>query len=176
MLKKGSLSSIKDLKADKEKEFDRTFMSAIDDVFCQVFGEKIAKTLLLNLERRTELKRAMDAEEAKRLLVKETNDLLKRYKRERGEIRRNHMKMRGELLEALGIWRSTFGSKEGVPTPKISKEGKVGHLFLHLKTGEFFQLHLTESSLMKTMMENVTSQKLSSTQLVELGGEVKCFE
>ena len=61
----------------------------------------------------------------KRLLVKETNDLLKRCKRERGEIRRNHMKMRGELLEAFGIWRNTFGSKEGVTTPKISKEKKV---------------------------------------------------
>jgi len=62
---------------------------------------------------------------SKRLLVKETNDLLKRCKSERGEIRRNHMKMRGELLEALGIWRSNFGSKEGVSTPKISKEEKV---------------------------------------------------
>jgi hypothetical protein len=62
---------------------------------------------------------------SKRLLVKETNDLLKRCKRERGEIRRNHMKMRGELLEAFGIWRSTFGSKAGVSTPKISQEEKV---------------------------------------------------
>lgn len=54
----------------------------------------------------------------KRLLVKETNDILKK-------IRKNRMEIRRDLLEAFGIWRSTFGSKEGVTTPKISREEKV---------------------------------------------------
>ena len=54
----------------------------------------------------------------KRLLVKETNDMLK-------EIRKNRMEIRRDLLEAFGIWRNTFGSK-GVSTPKISKRNTFG--------------------------------------------------
>lgn len=54
----------------------------------------------------------------KMLLVKETNGLLK-------EIRKNRLEIRRDLLKAFGIWRKTFGSKEGVTTPKISMEEKV---------------------------------------------------
>ncbi|MFH0748308.1 MAG: hypothetical protein V1915_00055 [Candidatus Bathyarchaeota archaeon] len=61
---------------------------------------------------------AKERERGKRLLVKETKDLLK-------GIQKNRMGIRRDLLEAFGIWRSNFGSKEGASAPKISKEKKV---------------------------------------------------
>lgn len=59
---------------------------------------------------------------------------------------------------------------ESISAQKDSNADEVTRLYLYLKTGESFQLRLTEGSLMKTVIENVTSQKLSSTQLVELDG------
>ncbi|MCJ7632966.1 gas vesicle protein [Candidatus Bathyarchaeota archaeon] len=61
------------------------------------------------------------------------------------------------------------------PQSDFKADNEINHLILHLKTGKSFQLRLTESSLMKTMIENAVSRKLSSPQLVEFA-EVKMFE
>ncbi|MCJ7635455.1 hypothetical protein MUP77_24085 [Candidatus Bathyarchaeota archaeon] len=83
------------------------------------FKEEMKKTMATL--HREETKMAKEGKEergrGKRLLVKETNDMLK-------NIRKNRMEIRRDLLQAFGIWRNTFGSK-GVSTPKISKEEKV---------------------------------------------------
>ena len=59
---------------------------------------------------------------------------------------------------------------ESISAQIDSNADEVTHLYLYLKTGESFQLRLTEGSLMKTVIENATNQKLSSTQLIELDG------
>ena len=60
---------------------------------------------------------------------------------------------------------------ESISAQKDSNtDDEDSHLYLYLKTGESFQLRLTESSLMKTMIEDAASQKLSSPKLVELDG------
>ena len=56
---------------------------------------------------------------------------------------------------------------ESISAQKDSNGDEVTHLYLYLKTGESFQLRLTEGSLMKTVIEDAANQKLSSTQLIE---------
>ena len=56
MSEKVVLGSTRASKTGEGKEFDRVFLVVVDDVFCQVFGETIAETILLHLERNKGLK------------------------------------------------------------------------------------------------------------------------
>jgi len=78
-----------------------------------------SKTTSMAKERRDERRRSY------KLLVKETHDLLKRFKKARNEIRREHSKTRNELLKAFDIWHSSFGQRLGAAAPKISAKEKV---------------------------------------------------
>ena len=59
---------------------------------------------------------------------------------------------------------------EKVTESDVNADDETCHLSLHLKTGKSLQLRLTESSIVKSIIENATSQESSSTQLVELKG------
>ncbi|MFH0748317.1 MAG: gas vesicle protein [Candidatus Bathyarchaeota archaeon] len=77
--------------------------------------------------------------------------------------------VRKEPFEALA--EIYYEQIESISAQKdANTDDENSRLCLYLKTGESFQLRLTEGSLMKTVIEAATGQKFSSTQLVELDG------